>query len=183
MTEPAPGRLRGLDGNRMSKSVGNTILLADSAEAITAKVRSAYEKAIAELKDTLNKDSAKWTWGALHTASYENGTLGKSGVFLIEDLFNRGPFATSGGKSIVNATNWNPNLGYEVTNVPSMRQIVDMSNLNNSITVHTTGQSGHAYNKHYDDMSKLWASIQYYPMWWEQDSVITDSEGHLQLVP
>jgi tryptophanyl-tRNA synthetase len=35
-------RLRGLDGNRMSKSVGNTILLAESAEGIAAKVRSAY---------------------------------------------------------------------------------------------------------------------------------------------
>jgi tryptophanyl-tRNA synthetase len=35
-------RLRGLDGNRMSKSVGNTILLTDSPEAIAAKVRTAY---------------------------------------------------------------------------------------------------------------------------------------------
>ena len=35
-------RLRGLDGNRMSKSVGNTILLADSAEEIAARVRTAY---------------------------------------------------------------------------------------------------------------------------------------------
>ena len=35
-------RLRGLDGNRMSKSVGNTILLADSPEEIAARVRTAY---------------------------------------------------------------------------------------------------------------------------------------------
>jgi tryptophanyl-tRNA synthetase len=35
-------RLRGLDGARMSKSVGNTILLADTPEEIAAKVRSAY---------------------------------------------------------------------------------------------------------------------------------------------
>ena len=35
-------RLRGLDGTRMSKSVGNTILLADSPEEIAAKVRTAY---------------------------------------------------------------------------------------------------------------------------------------------
>ncbi len=142
-----------------------------------------YEKAIAELEETLGKDASKWAWGDLHTSTFENGTLGKSGVFLIEDLFNRGPFATSGGKSIVNATNWNPNLGYGVTNVPSMRQIIDLSNLNNSITVHTTGQSGHAYNKHYIDMADLWRNIQYYPMWWEQESVIKDSEGHLQLAP
>jgi tryptophanyl-tRNA synthetase len=35
-------RLRGLDGNRMSKSVGNTILLAEAPEAIAAKVKQAY---------------------------------------------------------------------------------------------------------------------------------------------
>ncbi len=35
-------RLRGLDSNRMSKSVGNTILLADSPETIAARVRQAY---------------------------------------------------------------------------------------------------------------------------------------------
>src|SRR5204863_3354635 len=35
-------RLRGLDGNRMSKSVGNTILLTDTPEDIAAKVRTAY---------------------------------------------------------------------------------------------------------------------------------------------
>ena len=35
-------RLRGLDGNRMSKSVGNTILLTDTPEEIMRKVRQAY---------------------------------------------------------------------------------------------------------------------------------------------
>ena len=35
-------RLRGLDGNRMSKSVGNTILLADPPETIATRVREAY---------------------------------------------------------------------------------------------------------------------------------------------
>ena len=35
-------RLRGLNGNRMSKSVGNTILLAGSAEELASRVREAY---------------------------------------------------------------------------------------------------------------------------------------------
>jgi len=35
-------RVPGLDGKRMSKSMGNTILLADSREEIEAKVRTAY---------------------------------------------------------------------------------------------------------------------------------------------
>jgi tryptophanyl-tRNA synthetase len=35
-------RLRGLDGHRMSKTMGNTILLADSPEEIAARVKQAY---------------------------------------------------------------------------------------------------------------------------------------------
>jgi penicillin amidase len=61
--------------------------------------------------------------------------------------------------------------------------IVDLSNLNESITVHTTGQSGHAYHDHYIDMADLWRNIQYYPMWWEEASIINDSEGLFQLLP
>ena len=64
-----------------------------------------------------------------------------------------------------------------------MRMIVDLGNLNNSLTVHTTGQSGHAFHPHYADMSLLWANVQYYPMWWNLDSVMADAEAHLRLVP
>jgi penicillin amidase len=109
--------------------------------------------------------------------------LGESGIGLIENLFNRGPYPTGGGKSIVNATGWSTIDGYFVNWLPSMRMIVDLGDLNNSVTVHTTGQSGHAYNEHYDDMSPLWADIKYYPMWWGQESAMKDSKGHLQLVP
>ncbi|MBL8050277.1 MAG: penicillin acylase family protein [Anaerolineales bacterium] len=136
-----------------------------------------------ELSEIFGEDVTKWNWGDMHVSIFRNETLGYSGIGLIEDLFNRGPFRTNGGGSIINATAWNALDGYEVTNVPSMRMIVDLGNLNNSLTVHTTGQSGHAYHPHYDDMSQLWADVGYYPMWWEQESIINDSEAHLVLVP
>ena len=139
---------------------------------------------VQQLEDQYGKDFAKWPrWGELHTATFENGTLGQSGVFLIEDLFNRGPFETGGGQSLVNATGWDLGTGFFVDWLPSMRMVVDMSNLNDSLTVHTTGQSGHAYHPHYADMAPLWAEVKYYPMWWNQDSIINDAEGHLVLKP
>ena len=143
----------------------------------------AFAEAVAEMEKTLGKDTSKWKWGDLHTATFRNGTLGESGISLIEDLFNRGPYPTGGGKSIVNATGWSTIDGYFVNWLPSMRMIVDLGDLNNSLTVHTTGQSGHAYNEHYDDMAPMWADVKYYPMLWEQESVTNDSEGHLKLVP
>jgi len=64
-----------------------------------------------------------------------------------------------------------------------MRMIVDLSNLDASLTVHTTGESGHAYHPHYDDMMTLWATGKYYPMWWSEQAVEAHAAEHLRLEP
>jgi penicillin amidase len=61
--------------------------------------------------------------------------------------------------------------------------IVDLGDLRNSVTVHTTGQSGHAHHPHYIDMAPLWSTGQYYPMLWNQQAVVSNAEGRLRLVP
>lgn len=146
-------------------------------------MKKSFSDGVAELETIFGKNVSEWNWGDMHASTFRNSTLGESGIFLIEDLFNRGPFPTGGGEAIVNATGWSVRDGYETNWLPSMRMIVDLGNLNNSLTVHTTGQSGHAYHPHYDDMATLWANMRYYPMWWQQESIISDSEGHLILVP
>jgi penicillin amidase len=155
----------------------------DVIETMEFVMKKSFADGVAELRDTYGKDISKWTWGEMHAATFRNSTLGESGVFLIEDLLNRGPFPVGGGEAIINATGWSVRDGYETNWLPSMRMIVDLGDLNNSLTVHTTGESGHAYHEHYDDMAPLWANVQYYSMWWDQDSIIADAEGHLQLVP
>jgi penicillin G amidase len=156
---------------------------ADVRESREEIIQKSFEQGVAEIEDLLGRDPAKWTWGEMHASTFRNGTLGESGVPPIESLFNRGPFPTSGGESIVNATGWSVKDGYQTNWLPSMRMIVDLGNLNNSVTVHTTGQSGHAYHPHYIDMAPLWANIQYYSMLWEEGAVTADAEGHLVLTP
>jgi penicillin amidase len=155
----------------------------DATETRDDIVRKSFEQGVAELEGMFGKDPAKWNWGEMHASTFRNGTLGESGVPPIEALFNRGPFPTSGGEAIVNATGWSVKDGYETNWLPSMRMIVDLSDLNNSVTVHTTGQSGHAYHQHYADMAPLWANIQYYSMLWDEQTVVSNSEGHLVLKP
>ncbi len=145
--------------------------------------RRALTKAVAELDKTLGKDPTKWAWGDLHTLTFQNQTLGRSGIGMIEKLFNRGPFRTSGGAAIVNATGWSLTQPYQVTWLPSMRMIVDLSDLSRSLTIHTTGQSGHAYHPHYVDMADRWRTIQYHPMRWTRDQVEADTESTLILKP
>jgi penicillin amidase len=145
--------------------------------------RQAFAEAVDEMESTLGKNPAKWRWGDLHTTTFRNATLGQSGIAPIEALFNRGSFSTSGSSSIVNATSWDATKSFEVQALPSMRMIVDLSDLQNSLIIHTTGQSGHAFHPHYDDMIELWRKIQYHPMLWQQSTVQASTSTHLTLTP
>jgi penicillin amidase len=148
--------------------------------------RQSFGEAVDELESRLGTDASSWRWGDLHTVTFNNQTLGQSGIKPIEALFNRGPFAVGGGSSIVNATSWDASSSedtYVARYVPSMRMIVDLSNLQNSLAIHTTGQSGHPYHPHYIDMAEMWADIQYHPMHWERAQVEASAAERLQLFP
>ena len=145
--------------------------------------RQAFKGAVEELEMTFGADPKWWSWGSLHTTTFRNATLGKSGIAPIEALFNRGPYRTSGSSADVNATSWDAVDGYTVRWLPSMRMIVDLNDLRQSVTVNTLGQSGHAYHPHYNDMADLWRNIGYHRMLWAQEDVFADSQGHLQLIP
>lgn len=143
-----------------------------------------FSDAVGDLTHRFGTDPAGWpAWGEVHTATFQNLSLGESGIAPIEALFNRGPFRTSGSASIVNATGWDVFNSFQVTELPSMRMIVDLGNLDNSLTVHTTGQSGHAYNPHYIDLVPLWATGKYYPMLWDKPSILAQAAAHLRLLP
>jgi penicillin amidase len=154
-------------------------------------LRRAFAEGYAALEDRLGADSGTWSWGDLHTATFENQTVGQSDIQLIAALFNRGPFPTAGGSSIVNATGGDLSRddggangdAFAVETVPSMRMIVDLGNLANSLNMHTTGQSGHAFHPHYVDMADRWRLIQYHPMLWNTDDVEANAEAHLTLEP
>ncbi|MGA9533997.1 MAG: penicillin acylase family protein [Anaerolineales bacterium] len=155
----------------------------DQIETRDDLLRWSFETAYDELVQTLGNDPAGWHWGDLHTATFRNQSLGKSGVPPIDALFNRGPFAVSGGTSIVNATAWDPTEGYQVTSLPSERLILDLSSLDTARTIHTTGQSGHAFAPNYIDQADRWRTINFHRLAWDEATVVSEAVEHLRLTP
>lgn len=146
-------------------------------------LRLAFARAVEELEQTLGRDPTRWSWGALHELRLTHPTFGKSGIPPLEALFNRGPYPVGGGAAIVNATAWRADQGYRVRSLPSMRMVVDLSNWENSLAIHTTGQSGHAFHPRYTDMVDAWRTYQYNPMLWSRQAVLDNLEGYLRLLP
>jgi penicillin amidase len=139
--------------------------------------------ALEELSDSLGADMNRWRWGDLHRATFENQSLGQSGIAPIEAIFNRGPVEVDGTMSTVNNTGYDPAEPYDESKVPSYRQIIDLSDFARSVSVHTTGQSGHPFHPHYDDMIDLWRNIQLHPMLWARSDVEASAADHLTLTP
>ncbi|MGW6279899.1 penicillin acylase family protein [Kribbella sp. NPDC055071] len=119
-------------------------------------LREALVDARTEITQKMAREPENWQWGRLHKLTLTNQTLGKSGIGLVDRLFNRGPYELGGGTSIVDATAWDASEGYTVTATPSMRMVVDLSDFDKSRWVNLTGVSGHAFSPNYTDQTKLW---------------------------
>ena len=144
-----------------------------------------FEEGYANTVAALGDDREKWEWGDLHKAAFVSNPLGASGVWLIERMVNRAPFAVSGTMATVNNTAWGVGSDeeFEVLWLPSMRMIVDLADLTRSVSIHTTGQSGHPYSPHYHDMVKAWRDIEYHPMLWTREQVEEAAVSRLVLSP
>ncbi|GAA2209955.1 penicillin acylase family protein [Nonomuraea monospora] len=146
-------------------------------------LRQAMASAHQELADLLGEDVKTWRWGDLHQLELVNGSLGTSGIAPVEALFNRGPLQVAGGKDAVNATGWNVRNGYAITAVPSMRMVVDLSDLDKSRWINLTGASGHAFHANYWDQAEAWARGDLMPMYSKPESVRKSAVHTLKLTP
>jgi penicillin amidase len=143
----------------------------------------ALSDAVEELSETLGTKTEAWRWGDLHTATFENQSLGQCGIGLVESLFNRGPIAVDGSLGTVNQADYSLSEPYAAQTIASYRQIIDLADLSRSVSMHTTGQSGHPFHRHYEDMIEPWRDVKVHPMLWERADVEENATETLVLTP
>ena len=146
-------------------------------------LRRALSRALVAGEARFDAPPEDWEWGAIHTAEFRNQSLGESGIGLIERLFNRGPVAVGGGMQQVLSADWDFREPYEVNLLSSMRQIIDLSDLDASRMSHTTGQSGHPFHRHYDDLMEPWARVEYHPHYFSREALDGTRVRRLELSP
>jgi penicillin G amidase len=141
-------------------------------------IQTAFQATVGELQGRFGNDILAWRYGRIHRMSY-NHPLGSLKVF--EKLFNRGPYEVGGDSDTVNMGASLPGNPEVVTTVPSFRQIVDLAQIENSLSVHAPGQSGQPGSVHYDDFIPLWRTMRYHPMLFTREQVEGEAEEHLSL--
>lgn len=146
-------------------------------------------------------DPADWSWGRLHTATFEEATIGaSSGIGPLEWYFNTGPFAVSGAAGTPNAQYYRFRDAYPdpsdpehvpvgidglfaVTNLPSYRLLIDMKDPDGARIVTTTGQSGNPFDAHYGDMIEPWRTGETVGLPFTSSAIDAATVAELRLVP
>jgi penicillin amidase len=116
-------------------------------------IRKSVSDALSDLKTRLGGELKEWQWGRLHTVTFGH-------VFgvnkLLAGFFNVGPFPVGGSHATVNVGQYFLAHPYESVVGPSMRQIFDLADINDTRTVLPPGQSGQVFSQHYKDQVMLW---------------------------
>ena len=160
---------------------------------------AALDAAGADLRGAFG-DPKDWTWGRVHQATFREQTLGTSGIGPLEWYFNKGPVAVGGAAGSVANTWYRPDRAYPdpydpdykpvgfdglfaVTNLPSYRLLIDLSDPDGARIVQTTGQSGNPFDSHYGDLIDEWASGVTVPLFFSEQAVESTVAKRLTLVP
>lgn len=133
-----------------------------------------FHEAIKALESQLGKDLNGWTWNKVHSLEHQH-PLGK--VAALRGLFNVGPFEVPGSNEVINNLMFSLNESeiYTVTAGPSTRRVIDFSDIENSMSVLPTGQSGNPFSKHYSDQAAMYNSGKFRKMKLNKSEIIKTS--------
>ena len=120
------------------------------------------EQAVQTLENDYGPDWSAWRYGRVHTQSFRHPVL---------EAFDLPTVERRGGNGAVGADG------------ASYREIIDVSNWDNSITINTPGQSGQPESPFYGNLLPLWGKDEYFPMTFSREAVDARAAHRLTLAP
>jgi penicillin amidase len=109
----------------------------------TQDVEGRLVKALARLTSQQGADPAQWRWGRMHTRAFAHPFVSAFDLETVERPGGAGTVAADGA---------------------SYREILDVSNWDNSIATNVPGQSAQPGSPFYGNLLPLWAEDQYFPL-------------------
>jgi penicillin amidase len=154
----------------------------DRRETRTMIFAESFDRSILDLKKQLGPDISAWLWGKVHTLEHPH-LLGRRKP--LDRFFNVGPFPAMGGNNTIANLEFkfNSEGRYPVYLGSAMRIIVDLGDIENSLSVNPTGQSGHFLSIHYADQAPLFNTGKFRKQMMNRDEIKNLQKGTLILKP
>ena len=121
------------------------------------------DSALTELSIKYGNKIESWQWGEAHIANHNHSVFGT--IPLIKWVSNIRQRTSGGDNTLMRARTQNfGDEPYANINAAGYRMLIDFSDLESSLYIISTGQSGHPLSLHYEDLAQLWRRGEYIPM-------------------
>lgn len=170
-----------LSGNKASVWWDN-IGTKETIETKKDIVNASFIRAWGNLKNNFGKDPLGWTWGRAHTLEHGH-PIGQ--IAALRPFFNVGPFPVTGTREVINnmAFPYTEDGLNKVSSGPSARRVIDFSDIENSMSILPTGQSGNPFSAHYNDQAAMFVNGEFRKMMMNETEIKGSSESVLTFEP
>ncbi len=121
------------------------------------------QAAIGELETTYGRDWRDWRWGEAHMSYGEHRPFAAVGAlarfFNVEVPSGGGPYTLRRGQ-----TDFSEDHPYRSRHASVYRAVYDLSDMDNSLFIQATGQSGHFLSPLYRNFAERWAKVEFVRM-------------------
>ena len=148
----------------------------ETKESCTIILSQTFDATLAELKSKYGAKWQDWKYGVAHISYSEHRPFGKvnplSKVFNVTVESGGGPYTLHRGQ-----TDFGEEGPYRSRHGAAYRAVYDFSDLNKSMFIQSTGQSGNFLSQHYRDFAKPWSQSKFIPMTTDKESYSLNAKG------
>jgi len=161
---------------KMNNSIWwDDITTKESKESRNEIFSKSLHQTITALEEQFGTDLQNWTWDKAISVTHKHAF---DKVPSLKKFFNVGPFVTNGSNEVLNNQIFSINKSgtYEVKGGPSTRRIIDFSDVENSIAIIPTGQSGNVFSKHYKDQAQKYLDGEFVKMMLNKEEIMLSKD-------
>lgn len=157
-------------------------------DVVTKETESKQDVVISAAKSAMNQLKKQYPdgnypeWGEVHLLTF---THPMASVAPLDRLFNVGPYPIAGTNESINQQSfvYNDEGVYPVKHGPQMRILIDMAEIENSVSVNPTGQSGNRFSEYYSDQSEMFINGAFRPQLMNKKEIAKHSVYTLLFTP
>lgn len=155
-------------------------------------VLKSMQEAILFLSDSLGSEPFEWRWEQLHTITFkppffslaaEDSAAPAALKMIVDNVLSKGPYPVKGHGMSVNNGQYSWKKPFEMVLGPSVRRIVDLSDLSETSSVLPTGQSGNPLSSHFGDQTNMWLDGTYRSFYQDSTLFVKSDLKTMTLIP
>ncbi len=153
-----------------------------AVESCSTIARQALDAAILDLTDRYGPDVTSWRWGDAHEAVQMHPALGP--IPRLGWIANLRQSLSGGDTTLARAPALDAgSTPYRPASAAGYRGVYDLADPDSSVFIIASGQSGHPFSRHYDDLAVKWRRGEYVTMSLDPDLARAAAAGVTRLEP